>query len=153
MRLGVPFIAPRQLEAIGDPIGRQFLPSVGWRTVQSSAKNRNRTEIIENWNRTNRTEGTVMKFGFGFLRTEINEIFSVLHSKEPKNRKYHIQFVTCVCNFGCWFIDLCWTSNHPCIFYEILGIVNLWLFVGRCCWNFSQMLSLFRILEWLLQFG
>jgi hypothetical protein len=51
-------------------------------------KNRNRgTEITENRNRTNRTEGTVMKFGSGFLRTEINEIFSVLHSKEPKNPK------------------------------------------------------------------
>jgi hypothetical protein len=28
-----------------------------------------------------------MKFGSGFLRTEINEIFSVLHSKEPKEPK------------------------------------------------------------------
>jgi hypothetical protein len=28
MRLGVPFIAPRQLEAVGTPFGRQFLPSV-----------------------------------------------------------------------------------------------------------------------------
>jgi hypothetical protein len=28
-----------------------------------------------------------MKFGSGFLRTEINEIFSVLHSKEPKTPK------------------------------------------------------------------
>jgi hypothetical protein len=37
MRLGVPFIAPRQLGAIGDPIGRQFLPSVRWRTGQSGA--------------------------------------------------------------------------------------------------------------------
>jgi hypothetical protein len=37
MRLGVPFIAPRQLGAVGDQIGRQFLPSVGWRTGQSSA--------------------------------------------------------------------------------------------------------------------
>jgi hypothetical protein len=37
MRLGVPFIAPRQLGAIGDPIGMQFLPSVGWRTRQSGA--------------------------------------------------------------------------------------------------------------------
>jgi hypothetical protein len=32
MRLGIPFIAPRQLGAVGDPIGRQFLPSVGWCT-------------------------------------------------------------------------------------------------------------------------
>jgi hypothetical protein len=35
--LRVPFIAPRQLEAVGVPFGRQFLPSVGWRTGQSSA--------------------------------------------------------------------------------------------------------------------
>jgi hypothetical protein len=37
MRLGVPFIAPRQLGAIGGNQGRQFLPSVGWRTGQSGA--------------------------------------------------------------------------------------------------------------------
>jgi hypothetical protein len=37
MRLGVPFIAPRQLGAIGGKQGRQFLPSVGWRTEQSGA--------------------------------------------------------------------------------------------------------------------
>jgi hypothetical protein len=35
MRLGVPFIAPRQLGAIGGILERQFLPSVGWRTGQS----------------------------------------------------------------------------------------------------------------------
>jgi hypothetical protein len=32
MRLGVPFVAPRQLGAVGVPFGRPFLPSVGWRT-------------------------------------------------------------------------------------------------------------------------
>jgi hypothetical protein len=37
MRLGGPFIAPRQLGAVGDQQGRQFLPSVGWRTGQSGA--------------------------------------------------------------------------------------------------------------------
>jgi hypothetical protein len=37
MRLGVPFIAPRQLGAVGDQQARQFLPSVGWRTGQSGA--------------------------------------------------------------------------------------------------------------------
>jgi hypothetical protein len=37
MRLGVPFIAPRQLGAVGSQQGRQFLPSVGWRTGQSVA--------------------------------------------------------------------------------------------------------------------
>jgi hypothetical protein len=37
MRLGVPFIAPRQLGAVGDQQGWQFLPSVGWRTGQSGA--------------------------------------------------------------------------------------------------------------------
>jgi hypothetical protein len=37
MRLGVPFIAPRQLGAVGGILGRQFLPCVGWRTGQSGA--------------------------------------------------------------------------------------------------------------------
>jgi hypothetical protein len=37
MRLGVPFIAPRQLGAVGGNPGRLFLPSVGWRTGQSGA--------------------------------------------------------------------------------------------------------------------
>jgi hypothetical protein len=37
MRLGVPFIAPRQLGAVGDQQGRLSLPSVGWRTGQSGA--------------------------------------------------------------------------------------------------------------------
>jgi hypothetical protein len=32
MRLGVPFIALRQLGAIESILGRQFLPSVVWRT-------------------------------------------------------------------------------------------------------------------------
>jgi hypothetical protein len=35
MHLGVPFIAPRQLGAVGGNQGRQFLPSVGWRTGQA----------------------------------------------------------------------------------------------------------------------
>jgi hypothetical protein len=37
MRLGVPFIAPRQLGAVGDQQGKLRLPSVGWRTGQSGA--------------------------------------------------------------------------------------------------------------------
>jgi hypothetical protein len=37
MRLGVPFIAPRQLGAIGGRLGRPNLPSVGWCTGQSGA--------------------------------------------------------------------------------------------------------------------
>jgi hypothetical protein len=37
MRQGVPFIAPRQLGAIESIVGRQFLPSVDWRTGQSGA--------------------------------------------------------------------------------------------------------------------
>jgi hypothetical protein len=37
MRLGVPFIAPRQLGAIESIPGRQFLASVAWRTRQSGA--------------------------------------------------------------------------------------------------------------------
>jgi hypothetical protein len=37
MRLGVPFIPPRQLGAVESIPGRQFLPSVAWRTGQSGA--------------------------------------------------------------------------------------------------------------------
>jgi hypothetical protein len=37
MRLWVPFIAPRQLGAVGGQQGRSSLPSVGWRTGQSGA--------------------------------------------------------------------------------------------------------------------
>jgi hypothetical protein len=37
IRLGVPFISPRQLGAVGDNLGRQFPPSVEWRTGQSDA--------------------------------------------------------------------------------------------------------------------
>jgi hypothetical protein len=37
MRLGVPFIAPRQLGVVEDNPGRLSLPSVGWCTGQSGA--------------------------------------------------------------------------------------------------------------------
>jgi hypothetical protein len=37
MRLGVPFIAPMQLGAVGDQHGRLSLPSIEWRTGQSGA--------------------------------------------------------------------------------------------------------------------
>jgi hypothetical protein len=37
MRLGVPFITPRQLGAVESIPGRQILPSVAWRTGQSGA--------------------------------------------------------------------------------------------------------------------
>jgi hypothetical protein len=37
MRLGVPFIAPRQLGAVESNPGRQFLPSVNWCIGQSGA--------------------------------------------------------------------------------------------------------------------
>jgi hypothetical protein len=37
MRLGVPFIAPRQLGAVESISRRQLLPSVAWRTGQSGA--------------------------------------------------------------------------------------------------------------------
>ena len=37
MRLGVPFIAPRRLGAVGGQQGRPSLPSVEWRTGQSGA--------------------------------------------------------------------------------------------------------------------
>jgi hypothetical protein len=37
IRLGVPFISPRQLGAVGEQHGRLSLPSIEWRTGQSGA--------------------------------------------------------------------------------------------------------------------
>jgi hypothetical protein len=37
MHLGVPFIAPRQLGAVGGQQGKPSLPSVEWRTGQAGA--------------------------------------------------------------------------------------------------------------------
>jgi hypothetical protein len=37
MSLGVPFIAPRELGAVGATFGRPLLPSVRWRTRLSDA--------------------------------------------------------------------------------------------------------------------
>jgi hypothetical protein len=34
MRIGVPFIAPRQLGAVGGQQGRSSLPSIGWHSVR-----------------------------------------------------------------------------------------------------------------------
>jgi hypothetical protein len=39
IRLGVPFIAPRQLGAVESNLGRQFLPYVVWRTGQCPVPN------------------------------------------------------------------------------------------------------------------
>jgi hypothetical protein len=41
MHLGVPFIAPRQLGAVGNQLGRQILPSVEWCIEQSGAPSNN----------------------------------------------------------------------------------------------------------------
>jgi hypothetical protein len=48
IRLGVPFIAPRQLGAVRDNLGRQFLPSVEWCTGQSGAPPDNHYSLSEN---------------------------------------------------------------------------------------------------------
>jgi hypothetical protein len=69
MRLGVPFIAPRQLGAVGDQQGRLSLPSIGWRTGQSGAPPDNhcscpvcdllpilaQTTVVDSWQVAHRT--------------------------------------------------------------------------------------------------
>ncbi|NP_001169186.1 uncharacterized protein LOC100383038 [Zea mays] len=47
MRLGVPFIAPRQLGAFEDQQGRLSLPSVEWRTGQSGARSPSKNGIFD----------------------------------------------------------------------------------------------------------
>jgi hypothetical protein len=45
MRLGVPFIAPRQLGAVGDQHGRLSLPSIEWRTGQCGVPSDNHCSL------------------------------------------------------------------------------------------------------------
>jgi hypothetical protein len=49
MRLGVPFIAPRQLGAVESNLGRQFLPSAVWRTGQSGARFPSLNGTVDRW--------------------------------------------------------------------------------------------------------
>ena len=49
MRLGVPFIAPRQLGAVESILGRLILPSVDWRTGQSGARFPSKNGAVDRW--------------------------------------------------------------------------------------------------------
>jgi hypothetical protein len=49
MRLGVPFIAPRQLGAVESNLGRLILPSVDWRTGQSGARFPSKNGAVDRW--------------------------------------------------------------------------------------------------------
>jgi hypothetical protein len=107
------------------------------RPGQKEPEPRNRTEITENRNRTNRTERTDIKFGSSILRTEINELFSVLHPKEPKNPKkpkvnscagpgrMHGDLPGWVLGAGCWLAAGC-----------------RWCLVAACCWSAGRWLPL-----------
>jgi hypothetical protein len=49
MRLGVPFIAPRQLGAVESILGRLILPSVDWCTGQSGARFPSKNGAVDRW--------------------------------------------------------------------------------------------------------
>ena len=49
MRLGVPFIAPRQLGAVESNLGRLILPSIDWRTGQSGARFLSKNGLVDRW--------------------------------------------------------------------------------------------------------
>jgi hypothetical protein len=49
MHLGVLFITPRQLGAVGDQLGRKFLPSVEWCTGQSGARSLSFSGKADRW--------------------------------------------------------------------------------------------------------
>jgi hypothetical protein len=63
MRLGVPFIAPRQLGTVGGQQGRLSLPSVGWRTGHSHCRRSGasplpilaQTTVADSWQLVHRT--------------------------------------------------------------------------------------------------
>jgi hypothetical protein len=49
MRLGAPFIAPRQLGAAESNLGSLILPSVDWRTGQSGARFLSKNGAVDRW--------------------------------------------------------------------------------------------------------
>ena len=49
MRLGVSFIAPRQLGAVESILGRLILPSIDWRTGQSGARFLSKNGAVDRW--------------------------------------------------------------------------------------------------------
>jgi hypothetical protein len=61
MCLGVPFIAPRQLGAVGGILGRQYLPSVGWCTRQSGAP----PDTVRCWLLSYSSAADRLRFGAG----------------------------------------------------------------------------------------
>jgi hypothetical protein len=63
MRLGIPFITPRQLGAVGDKLGRPSLPSVEWRTGQSGAPPDNYYSLPVRDCLPNRAQTTVAALG------------------------------------------------------------------------------------------
>jgi hypothetical protein len=63
MRLGVPFIAPRQLGAVEDNLGRLILPSVVWCTGQSDAPPDNHCSYPVRDSLPNKAQSTVAASG------------------------------------------------------------------------------------------
>jgi hypothetical protein len=71
----VPFIAPRQLGVVGDLIGKQFLPSVGWRTGHEQYMSGTRSPSLS---------GAPERWTFGSVGTPDSPVWPTDHWRRPR---------------------------------------------------------------------
>jgi hypothetical protein len=104
MRLGVPFIAPRQLGAVGTQQGRQFLPSVGWRIGQSGAPPDNNCSMSGAYLLPFLAQPTVGSSGWLAHRT-LSGAHQTIRCPQPTVVVGHASRADCAtdrCAGGCW---------------------------------------------------
>jgi hypothetical protein len=105
MRLGVPFIAPRQLGAVGGQQGRPKLPSIGWRTGQSGAPPDSHCSL----------------FGADLLPNLTQPIVANSWRLAHRTLSGAHRIVRCPCR------PLARATRHPRIARPTVGAVNRWL--------------------------
>jgi hypothetical protein len=95
MRLGVPFIAPRQLGAVGDQFGRPILPSVEWCTGQNGAPLVNHCSCLVRDLLPYRAQPTIAPRGRLAHRT-LSGAHRIVRCTQPTIGAGHVSHIDCV---------------------------------------------------------
>jgi hypothetical protein len=112
MRLGVPFIALRQLGAVGDQFGTPFLPSVEWCTGQSGAPPDNYCSCPVRDLLPNRAQPTVAPQGRLAHRTLSGALWTV-RCAQPTVGARHASPTDCAADRWRWHRWLTGMSGAP----------------------------------------
>ena len=123
MRLGVPFIAPRQLGAVEDQLGRPILHSVEWCTGQFGAPPDSpvHPDCAESW----LLQPSLFPFVFSLILA-LRQIYQYI--KTMYIVQNHTFLLICT-SFIIWHIithfNMCWTLNHQNILEMAQGHTSL----------------------------